>query len=207
MFGIDKVKILQIILTALLCFCNITSLSDTIFIQDKPKEQNTIDPEKVAELWKKHGVSPEQVPRVAIYDEMQNPVMLRNFKGKVVVVVFWASWCLECVEEIASLDKLFLDLEYNEVKNVELLPLSIDFKNQEFLKNLLESNEIKNLKFYSDKSKELMSYLGVHSLPTSFIISPDSKIIFKSNQHINWADPIMLKEITTMSESTQTKIG
>ena len=198
-------KILRIILCFFFCFYNIIGYSETMFIHDKPKEENIINPEKALELWKKHGVSPYDVPRVPIYDEMQNPIMLRDFKGKVVVVVFWASWCLQCVEELVSLDKLLSDLEYNEIKDVELIPLSIDFKNQEFLKNLLDSNQIKNLKLYSDKNKELMSYLAVHSLPTSFIINPDSKIIFRSTQHIDWSDPIMLQEITKIAESIKTK--
>lgn len=181
---------------------------DTLFLGGKDAATSERVPtnamEHTKELWQHGLISPIDVPRVEIYDDAGNAVLLKDFKGEVVVVVFWASWCLQCVEELMTLEKLTKDLNYNEVKNVRILPISIDFKPQEVQAEILKNNDIINLPYYNDKNKELMNHLDVHSLPTSFVIDATSKIVFKVQQHLNWNDPTIYNELIKLAD-TQNK--
>src|SRR5690242_18022929 len=49
---------------------------------------------------------PEQIAAPNFQDKMGQPVSLDSFKGKVVVLNFWATWCPPCVAEMPALDKL-----------------------------------------------------------------------------------------------------
>jgi|GEM_PF-6717994 len=183
----------------LVAACN-TALAETLFIKDQPQaETQPQATERSSDIWVRSLIAPMEIPRVNIYDEMQQPVMLKDFKGNLVIVMFWASWCLQCVEELQILEQLSKDLKYNDITNIKILPVSIDFKTQEFQQELLKSNDINELPYYSDKNKELMSYMGVHSLPTSFVIDTGGKIVVKTQQHLNWNDPIIYKELTKMA--------
>lgn len=191
--------LLWLIISWGLTFISMNAIAETLFIQDKPREERPVTIERMSEIWTQSLIAPIDIPRIEIYDEMQQPAMLKDFKGNVVIVAFWASWCLQCVEELETLGRLAKDLKYNEVDNVKILPLSVDFKTQEFQQELLKSNDITNLPYYSDRNKELMSNLGVHSLPTSFVIDPTGKIVVRVQQHLNWSDPAIYKELTQMA--------
>jgi thiol-disulfide isomerase/thioredoxin len=101
-----------------------------------------------------------------------------QFKGEVIIINFWATWCPPCVAEMPD----FQDL-YNEYKGeVKFLFVSNDpvSKVQRFA---LENQY--DLPFYTPKSVE-PSKLNYSALPTTFIISKDQKIIMRKEGAAKW---------------------
>jgi thiol-disulfide isomerase/thioredoxin len=67
----------------------------------------------------------EQAPEISLPDAKGNTVKLSSFKGKVVLIDFWASWCGPCRESIPSVIKLY---NKYKAKGFEVVAVSIDGK-------------------------------------------------------------------------------
>lgn len=104
-------------------------------------------------------------------------VKLSDYKGKYVLVDFWASWCHPCREENPNLVK-----QYNlyKDKNFTILSVSIDEIDKDWL-NAVKQEKLP-WKQVSDLKKHNEAYVkyGVEGIPDNFLIAPDGKIIAKS---------------------------
>ena len=97
-------------------------------------------------------------------------VSLSDFRGKWVIVNYWATWCPPCLEEIPDLVDLYED------NRDTIVVLGIDFEevNEEYLKEFVDSHMISYPVMNTEPVPvtELGPVLG---LPTSYIISPDGE--------------------------------
>lgn len=109
---------------------------------------------------------------------------LSQFKGKVVILNFWASWCGPCVEEVPSLIKLIKELK----GDVELLAISGDSSLEDINVFLKSFPDLKgpNIKVIYDKDRSLMNTFGVTRLPESLVLNSDQKLAKKLVGSINW---------------------
>lgn len=106
------------------------------------------------------------------------PVSLSSFKGKYVLLDFWASWCGPCRSEHPS-----MKMAYQKFKNkgFEIIAVSMDNKKDAWLKAIAEDGvpwtQVSDLK--GTKNQVTLMY-GVSAIPQNFLIDPDGKIIAKS---------------------------
>jgi len=108
-------------------------------------------------------------------NEVGKPVSLTSFKGKVVLVEFWASWCGPCREENPNLVKQYKT--YHD-KGFEIISVSLDHVKQNWLeaieKDGLEWTHVSDLKGWNNEVGRLY---GVRAVPASFLVDADGKII------------------------------
>ncbi|MDQ6608647.1 MAG: AhpC/TSA family protein [Bacteroidota bacterium] len=103
------------------------------------------------------------------------PVSLSSFKGKYVLLDFWASWCAPCRRDNPNVVKA-----YNEFKdkNFTILGISLDQNKEAWQKAIQEDgltwNHASDLKFWSNEAAALY---GVQSIPANFLIDPQGNII------------------------------
>ncbi len=112
-------------------------------------------------------------------------IQLSQFKGKVVVVNFWASWCGPCVEEVPSLIKLLKTFP-NEL---ELIAISGDSNQADidsFMKSFPEMTTLPNIHVVWDADKSLSQKYQIYRLPESFLLNKDLKLIKKISGTIDW---------------------
>lgn len=112
------------------------------------------------------------------------PLSLADFKGKYVLVDFWASWCVPCRKGNPHL----IDL-YNKYKadGFEIIGVSDDDSNESAWKKAVEKDQIgiwrhvlrglKRVGNTFDRSQDISEHYGVHTLPTKILIDPDGVII------------------------------
>lgn len=112
-------------------------------------------------------------------DPTGKPVSLSSFKGKYVLVDFWASWCPPCRQENPNVVKIY---NQYKAKNFTVLGVSLDKPNGKdaWIKAIKDDgltwNQVSDLKFWDNEAAALY---GVHSIPGNFLIDPNGKIVAK----------------------------
>jgi len=105
------------------------------------------------------------------------PIQLSSFRGKTVLVDFWASWCAPCRQENPNLVKLYQ--QYHS-KGLEILGVSLDRNKEEWVKAIQNDQlswiHVSDLQFWQNSAARLYS---VNVVPQSFLLDKEGKIIAK----------------------------
>lgn len=106
------------------------------------------------------------------------PVKFSDFKGKYVLIDFWASWCGPCRAENPNVLKAY---NRYKSKNFTVIGVSLDDNKANWRKAIQEDEmpwtQVSDLKGFKN---EIAAYYGVLSIPTTFLVDPDGKIIAKN---------------------------
>ncbi len=114
-------------------------------------------------------------------------VDLSHFRGKFVMVTFWASWCPACREELPNI----IGLYNNRPDNLEIITVATDKKdNEQGLKDEVKKHKIPFPVIWeaSAEKSPLAVNWGVTGTPTSFLINPDGVIVAKGFSGAEGAD-------------------
>ena len=106
--------------------------------------------------------SPKDLPEISFKDGAENKRQLSEFKGQVLLVNFWATWCAPCREEMPSLDNLQAELGSDDFV---VLAIGQDLQGIEKTKNFLKSFNINYLDAYNDKTVKSGRAFGVFGCP------------------------------------------
>jgi peroxiredoxin len=118
---------------------------------------------------------PPSEPLPPVYDFQGKPVTLERFRGKVVLMDFWATWCSPCLEELPALERLHR--KYRD-KGFVMLGISIDEEGASVVKPVIEKHGL-TYAILMDTGKDAALYqaLGVASLPALFLLDAEGRII------------------------------
>ncbi len=111
--------------------------------------------------------APTPVPAFSFQDEAGKQLTLADFKGKIVLLNLWATWCAPCLHEMPTLDRLQHEMGSD---TFEVLALSIDFKGMPAVKKMFKKLKITNLKLYNDQSAKAARHIGVKGMPATLLI-------------------------------------
>ena len=127
-----------------------------------------------------------QAPDIHLTNPKGESIILSSFRGKVVLIDFWASWCAPCVKEQPELAQLYRQYKgsvFNNGKGFEIYGVSLDNKKAEWLNSIKKMNinwvQVSDLKFWT--SPVAKTY-NIQALPFNVLI--DGKgIILAKNLH------------------------
>ena len=129
-------------------------------------------------------------PRPAPDTQLQTldgePVPLADYKDKIVLVNFWATWCLPCIREMPSLERL--QASFDKEKFL-ILAVSVDRGGAAKVVPFLEKHEIDGLTPLLDQKMRLASALKVPGMPTTFLLDRDGRVLGSLPGIAEWDAP------------------
>jgi thiol-disulfide isomerase/thioredoxin len=132
---------------------------------------------------------PKAVPEIQFQDSDGKTLTLADFRGKVVLLNVWATWCVPCRREMPTLDRLQAKLGGPDF---QVLPLSIDRNGFEAITKFYAEVGVKHLAMYLDSGTEAASTLGAVGLPTTLLIDRDGREIGRLVGPAEWDSPDMV---------------
>jgi cytochrome c biogenesis protein CcmG/thiol:disulfide interchange protein DsbE len=128
-------------------------------------------------------------------------VSLSNFRDKLVILNFWASWCNPCVDEFPSLMKL-IDRFKGEIV---LIALSADYEEKD-IRTFLKAFKVQSQNIYViwDKDYAVAKQFGTAKLPESYVIGYRGQLIRKISGVDDWSTPEAYEYFTQLLETKKT---
>lgn len=132
-------------------------------------------------------------PAFAIHDSAKT-VSLSQYRGQVVLVNFWASWCPPCIDELPSLLAL-----HRRLPQLVVLGISIDQDPQAY-HEFLKENHI-DFPTIRDPSETVMHRYGTVQIPESYLIGRNGRILRKYVSAQDWTSPPILDTLESVLSS------
>ncbi len=115
---------------------------------------------------------------------------LADWRGKTLLVNFWATWCAPCVKEMPSLDRLQAQMDKQSGKDsFVVLPLSLDGPTRSKVAPFYENAKLASLGIWFDKGRKVQQALDVSLLPTSILIDAKGREIGRLEGEADWDTP------------------
>ena len=119
---------------------------------------------------------------------------LSAYKGKVVLLNFWATWCPNCVEELPSLKKLSAMLKG---RDFQIISVSID-EDEGAVRGFLARQPLPFPVLEDPKRKVAFDLYAVFGVPASFLIDKQGQLIGRYYGSRDWTKPDMVKKIEAL---------
>ena len=113
---------------------------------------------------------PKAIKELKFKDLNLQDVDLTNKKGNIMIINFWASWCMPCRREMPSLEKLVQ--KYPEIK---VYPINTEKPNKLSAGDFFKSIGVSSLEIYFDPKLKLVKQFKLRGLPTSILIDKNGK--------------------------------
>lgn len=144
-----------------------------VVMQSPVKPKKIISPERISQETisvKKSGF--KSAPEFSLKDASGGEKKLSDFKGSIVIIDFWATWCPPCRQEIPH----FINL-YNQYKDqgLKIIGVSMDRSPERVIPNFIEKNNI-NYTILFGENNVYDLYGGINAIPTTFLVDKEGNI-------------------------------
>ena len=123
-------------------------------------------------------------------------VSLSDYKGKVVLVNIWATWCRPCVDEMPSMEKLYQKFKGEDF---EILAVSIDEPGIKAVAPFMKKHKL-TFPALIDSEGAVKTVYGVTGVPESFIIDKQGILIKKIVGPVDWATSVVFRYFSEVIE-------
>ncbi len=126
---------------------------------------------------------PRPLPELRFVDGGGRPLTLADFRGKVILLNLWATWCIPCLREMPTLDRLQAKLGG---PRFEVVVLSIDIGGIAVVEKFYRALKLKALGIYVDKTARARVALGIAGIPTTLLIDRQGREIGRFAGPAEW---------------------
>ena len=125
-----------------------------------------------------------KAPDFTLKDLNGKSISLSSFKGKVVLLNFFATWCPPCRAEMPAFNKLYRE---KKIRGLEIISVSTD-RSINDIKDFLQKNKV-DFPILFDADRSVSKQYRVFSMPTTFLIDKTGKIVEKFYGEYDWTEP------------------
>jgi len=134
---------------------------------------------------------PKTYDNVIFLDKKDKKINISDFKGNLLILNFWATWCEPCKEEMPSLNNLQINSELDRLK---IFTINIGNENMEKVNKFFLDLNIQNFEPYFDSPTTLAKKFSLRGIPTSILINKNGKefariigsVDFDNPKLVNW---------------------
>lgn len=138
------------------------------------------------------GAGPETPPADGFVDGSGNELTLAAFKGRPVLLNFWATWCAPCVKELPSLARLKAALGAD---GPLVVIINLDRKGGTSITDFLAEHDAGSFEPYADPKNRLMRGFRVNGLPTTLLLDANGHELARREGEAEWDSPEARAEI------------
>lgn len=134
-------------------------------------------------------------PDFSLKGEDGNTYRLSDFRGKVVLLSFWATWCPPCRYEMPSMDRA-----YQKLKEKDVMILGVNVGEDEDTIFEFTGEYPVTFPLPMDQDAAVVNKYKVIGLPTSFVIDPKGMVTHRAVGSREWDDPIILRQLVGLKD-------
>ena len=123
-------------------------------------------------------------PNVQMIDPDDTTTRLTNFRGVPTLINLWAPWCIPCIKELPTLEKLGKD----EKADLWVVPINQDMAPEASVDAFLKLHKL-DIPEYRDPKMKVATALGAEVLPTSILFDSNGKEVWRYVGDLDWTSP------------------
>ena|ERR1041385_4385882 len=144
-------------------------------------------------LYSKYRIAPDiHFSELEIKNTSGQPVHISGYKGKVVVINFWQTWCGPCCHEMSS-------IEFAK-ENTDSTKISFIAITDEAAGKIESFKEEKNYTFDFFQSVKTLKQLGINTYPTTYILGANGKVVMTKIGEVDWSLPQNLNQLKGIAQ-------
>ena len=134
---------------------------------------------------------PKPISSLLFEDFSGNQINLKDYRGKLVIVNFWATWCLPCKKEMPSLDSLS---QNNKFKNLQVFAVNMEKPNMKKTRKFFNNLNIQQLEIFFDSNLNFVKEFKLRGVPTTIFINKKGEefaraigeVDFQNKKFVKW---------------------
>ena len=128
---------------------------------------------------------PRPISPIIFEDFEENEIRLSDYKGKLLIINFWATWCAPCKEEMPSLDKLY---QTNKFNNLQVFAVNMEQPNKSKTKKFFADLNIQKLEIFFDSKLNFVKEFKLRGVPTTVLINKKGEEFARIIGEVNFED-------------------
>ena len=134
---------------------------------------------------------PKNLTNIKFQNSKKDTLDLKNYKNRLIIINFWATWCAPCKEEMPSLDSL---KKNQAIRGLEILPINVGRESISKSLKFFDEMNIQSLEVFNDNVGNLPNIFLLRGIPTTIFINKKGKefarvvgtIDFQNKELIKW---------------------
>ncbi len=189
-----KAKLTILVLAGATCV-TLAAVSIWVTFQSPAQRPYNLFSERVTDqpvwIFDIHG-EPRPLPDISFMDAGGQKTSLEAFRGKLLLLNIWATWCPPCIEELPSMLQL---ANRFDTQSLAFVALSVDRTPFERVPEFLKRHGLTDLPVYYDPNLSVSHALGINHMPTTLIINPAGEEAARLEGPFDWNDETAIKLI------------
>lgn len=134
-------------------------------------------------------------PHFRLPDTLDGMHDLGDYRGKAIIVNFWATWCIPCRREMPSMQSAWEQLQDRDV-----MLLGINWGDSEDSIERFFANLHVDFPILMDKDKSVTTEWGVRGLPTTYVVDPQGRLVYRIVGERHWDEPELMQRVLDLHQ-------